>query len=93
MMVRMDTPESTAVVEQPQQLIPLTQEERNDLRKKVLAGYQLSVEEARRVYETLRQGQGAVILSKEGKKGSRKKKEGMTDDALMKALDDKLGSL
>jgi hypothetical protein len=88
MMAGMEITELQPVEEKPQ-LPPLSQEERNDMRKKVLAGYQLSVEEARRVYETLRQGQGAVLLTKE--KRSRKKKEALSDEALNASLDAKLG--
>lgn len=62
----------------------LTLQERNDLRKRVLLGQQLTLDEARSVFETLRQGQAAdIIASAEAKpkKGS-KKKEALSDAAL-----------
>ena len=66
----------------------LSMEERNDLRKRVLAGEQLTVDEARAVFETLRSGQGGVVITGETtRKKSRKKKEGMSDEALEASLD------
>ena len=59
----------------------LSTEERNDLRKRVLMGEVLSVEEARAVIESCRTGAGiAVQLGAEKK--SRKKNPGITDDQL-----------
>lgn len=75
--------------------VPLSVEECNDLRKRVLRGEELSVEEARRVIETLRQGQGTV-LAKEAKTGTRKpraSKKGMSDEELGSSLDAALGLL
>lgn len=75
---------------------PLTQEERNDLRKKVLRGEQLTLDEARSVYETLRQGQATVSaeLTKEGKpKRARKASAPATDDQLNADLDRLLPSM
>ena len=66
----------------------LSQEERNDLRKKVLRGEDLTVEEAISVYETLRTGQaGAVLTGEAAPKKSRKKKEVYSDDQLNKDLE------
>lgn len=66
----------------------LSMEDRNDLRKRVLRGEQLSVEEARAVFETLRSGQGGVVITGETtRKKGRKKKEGMSDEALEASLD------
>ena len=66
-----------------QQLPPLTQEERADLRRRVLSGYRMTDEEARRVYETLRIAQGASVITGESTKKPRKpKKETYSDDQL-----------
>lgn len=67
--------------------MPLTVEERNDLRRKVLSGHDLSVEEARQVIESLRQGQGVAALAGENKpkRGSRKV-AALSDDALDASL-------
>ena len=73
----------------------LSQEERNDLRKRVLAGEDLSLEEARQVVETIRQGRGAAALAAESKpkrSGSRKK-AGMSDADFNASLDGKLAGL
>jgi hypothetical protein len=69
----------------------LSQEERNDLRKRVLAGEALSLEEARQVIETIRQGRGAAALSAEAKpKKPKAAKPGMSDEELNASLDAKL---
>src|SRR4051812_24120594 len=60
----------------------LSQEERNDLRKKVLRGEDLTLFEARSVYETLRSGQGAAVVTGESSKKSRKKREAYSDASL-----------
>ena len=62
----------------------LSLEERNDLRKRVISGQQLTLDEARAVFETLRQGQAAVIIQAgEAKpKKTSKKKEAISDAAL-----------
>lgn len=60
----------------------LTVEERNDLRRKVLAGQDLSLEEARQVIESLRQGQGVAALAVESKRSGRKKSAAISDDQL-----------
>lgn len=60
----------------------LTQEERMDLRKRVLEGYKMTLEEARAVYETLRAGQGAAVITGESTKKTRKKKEAYSDAQL-----------
>jgi hypothetical protein len=63
--------------------VPLTVEERNDLRKKVLQGHDLSLDEAKAVIESLRQGQGVAALAGEAKaKGGRKKVAAISDDQL-----------
>ena len=73
---------------QPPEYKILSQEERNDLRKRVLARQPLTLFEARSVYETLRQGQGGVVITGEtAQKKKRTKKEGMTDAALDASLD------
>lgn len=75
----------------------LTPEERNDLRKKVLRGESLTVNEAREVYLSLRQGQ--ALSAEEGKeKKARKggkggKRKAMDDQALNSSLDAALGSV
>ena len=70
----------------------LSLEERNDLRKRVLQGKPLTLDEARAVFETLRQGQGAVIIAAgEAKvRKSSSKKKGISDEELDKDLDDLL---
>ena len=61
----------------------LSLEERNDLRKRVLSGHQLTIEEARQVFETLRQNSAAMIIAGESKpKRGSKKKETLSDAAL-----------
>lgn len=80
--------EVNEVLEAPEvKLPPLTVEERHDLRRRVLAGYKMNVEEAQRVYETLRAGQGIAVLTGEATKKSRKKKESLTDEQLNADLD------
>ena len=69
-------------------LPPLTIEERQDLRNRVLQGYKMTVEEARRVYETLRTGQGAVVITGETSKKRRPKREAYSDAALDADLKD-----
>lgn len=73
----------------------LSLQERNDLRAKVLAGHQLSLDEAKAVFETLRSGQGAAAIAGEAKAkktrgGGKAKKEAMSDEALNASLDDLL---
>jgi len=65
----------------------LTQEERNDLRKKVLRGEELSLDEARAVIETLRTGQAAAVAD-QAKPKRASKRAGITDDQLDKDLAD-----
>lgn len=69
-------------------LPPLTQEERQDLRNRVLSGYKMSVEEAKRVYETLRTGQGAVVITGETKNKRKPKREAYSDAQLDADLKD-----
>ena len=61
----------------------LSQEERLDLRRRVLAGESLSLDQARQVIDSLRHGQGVAILSQENKpKKGGSKKPALSDDAL-----------
>lgn len=75
----------------------LTAEERNDLRKRVLAGQDLTLEEARSVYETVRLGGAAALIAADSpggkKKGGGRKKKGMSDEELNASLDDALKDL
>lgn len=74
-------PTPTAEVKPPEFKI-LSAEERNDLRKKVLAGQDLTLFEARSVYETLRSGQAAAVATGESGKKTRKKKPEYSDAQL-----------
>jgi len=65
----------------PSNPMTLTQEERNDLRKRVLAGYSLTLDEAKAVLDSTRQGQGAAVLAGESKK-PRAKKDALSDAQL-----------
>jgi len=76
--------EQAVVQEQPR---TLTQEERNDLRKKVLRNEGLTVEEARMVFETLRSRQVEVVLAADAKP-KRGKKSTLSDEQLSKDLED-----
>lgn len=67
----------------------LSTEERNDLRKRVLMGQPLSLEEARQVIESVRTRAGAAIIAGAEKKTRTKKNPGITDEQ----LDADLGSL
>lgn len=61
----------------------LSQEERNDLRRKVLRGESLTLEESRAVYESIRQGQGAAAIAAEDKpKRGKKSQPGISDAQL-----------
>lgn len=62
----------------------LTQEERNDLRKRVLSGIPLTLDEAQQVIASVRSGGAAAILAAgEAKpKKSRTSKTALSDDAL-----------
>ena len=63
--------------------MPLTAEQRNDLRKKVLAGQQLSLDEAREVVADARAGRTVAVLAGEAKAAKGKsRKPAMSDDAL-----------
>lgn len=68
----------------------LTSEERNDLRRRVLAGIPLTLEEARDVIASVRQGQGVAALAGEAKaaRGGGRKKSALSDEALDKDLAD-----
>ena len=83
-------PTATAAPPKPVRL--LSQEERNDLRERVLAGETMSLEEAKAVVDTIRQGRGAAALAAESKpKKGRAKKAGLSDAELNASLDAKLG--
>lgn len=62
--------------------MPLTVEERNDLRKRVLLNQPLSLEEAKQVIESLRTGAAVAILAGEEKATKKSKKPAMSDEAL-----------
>lgn len=66
----------------------LTQEEKNDLRRRVLAGGTLTLEEARAVIETYRAQQGAAIIASGAPKKRTSKKPSMSDDELERDLAD-----
>jgi len=83
--------EVTAPAQEKREFRILTAEERNDLRKRVLAGEDLTLEEARSVYETVRLGGAAALIAADGTgKKKRSKKPGMSDDELSSSLDDAL---
>lgn len=67
----------------------LSQEERNDLRRKVLRGEQLSLEDAKAVIASLREGRGVAAAVAEAKP-KRTKKNAMSDEALQADLDSML---
>ena len=82
----MEAPVSQTASPQPRML---TAEERNDLRRRVLAGIPLTVEEARDVIASVRQGQGVAALAGEAKaaKGNGKRKSAaLSDEALDASL-------
>lgn len=70
----------------------LSQEERNDLRKRVLRGEELSLEEAKAVIASLREGRGAAAFAAENKP-KRAKKAGISDEQLNQDLDAALEGL
>ena len=65
------------------EVVVLTPEERQDLRRRVLAGEQLTLEQARQVIDSLKHSQGVAMISQENK-ASRKKssRPALSDDAL-----------
>lgn len=67
----------------------LTQEEKNDLRKRVLRGEPLTLDEARAVVASTRQGSAAAVLAGGSDKKSNKKsaKKGISDADLDKDLE------
>lgn len=67
----------------------LTADERNDLRRRVLAGYQLTLDEARAVIADAQQGRGVAVLAGEAKaaKGGGRRKATMSDEQLDKDLE------
>lgn len=86
------TPEAAAPAQPAPPARLLSLEERNDLRRRVLAGEVMSLEDAKAVIDTVRQGRGAAALSAESKpKKARSKKAGMSDADLNAALDSKFG--
>ena len=60
--------------------LPLTTEERNDLRKRVLMGQALSIEEARAVIESCLMGAGVAAMTPGKEK--RSKKPAFSDEQL-----------
>ena len=60
----------------------LSLEERNDLRKRVLSGYSLTLEEAREVIASYRTGQAVAAISAAEAKPKRGKKAGISDSDL-----------
>jgi hypothetical protein len=64
----------------------LTQEEKNDLRKKVLSGQALTIEEARDVVHSLRVNSAAALVASEPKKRTGGAKKSMSDEDLDAAL-------
>lgn len=58
----------------------LTPEERNDLRKRVLMGEALSLEQSRAVIDSLRKNSAAAVLA--GDKPKKPKKGALSDEAL-----------
>jgi len=84
--------ETQTVTAQQPPLRLLSQEERNDLRKFVLSGGQLDLEQARAVFDTIRQGRGVAAMAAESKpKKGKGKKPGMSDADFNASLDAKLG--
>lgn len=67
----------------------LTAEQKNDLRRKVLQGHELSLDEARAVIESTRQGAAVAVLAGDTKKSSsRKRAAGISDEQLDAELGD-----
>lgn len=66
----------------------LSLEERNDLRKRVLRGESLSLEEAQSVIASMREGRGAQALAAENKPKRGSKKPGITKEQLDQDLAD-----
>lgn len=77
----------------PAPLRILSLEERNDLRKFVLGGGVLDLEQAKAVIDTARQGRGIAAMAEESKPKKRTKKAGMSDADLDASLDSKLKGL
>lgn len=65
----------------------LSLEERNDLRRRVLSGGDLSLDEARAVVESLSQGRAAAVLAGETKPKRGSKKSSLSDEQLDKDLE------
>lgn len=61
-----------------------------DLRKRVLMGEELSLEEAQQVFEKLRQAQGGAVIAAEDRKktGRKPSKPGISDEQLDADLND-----
>ena len=60
----------------------LTAEQKNDLRKKVLMRQPLTLDEARDVIESARQGRAVAVLAGEAKSTKKKGAKGISDDQL-----------
>ena len=65
----------------------LTNDQKNDLRRRVLAGERLDVETARQIVEELRAGRRAAAEAGPLAKGKRNAKPTMSDEALDADLD------
>lgn len=66
----------------------LTPEQMSDLRQRVLQGKQLSLEEARAVFDQLRGNR--LTAAEAASKPKQKRKKGMSDDELLSDLDNYL---
>lgn len=87
----MEAEKTGVVAAQPYEGKILTQEERNDLRKIVLSGQQLTPEQARDVFITLRQNQGAAVITGESTRKKPSKKRDAYPDSMLDADFEKLG--
>jgi len=74
------------------QPVYLTEDEKRDLRRRVLNGYTMTITEARAVMDTLRGDRAAAVLGDEErpKKRGAKKSKGLSDEELDKSLDSAL---
>ncbi len=68
-------------------VVALTPEERLDLRRRVLAGQPLSLDEARAVIDSFRLAQGAAMLADKPAR-KREKKSALSDEQLDAELSD-----
>lgn len=70
-----------------QALPRLTEEQKNDLRKFVLAGGTLTLDQAKQVLESMKSGQAGAVLAAGEKKARKDKKPGLSDAELDAQLD------